>query len=89
MVTFSLLRRTSVFGRVLFTKSAPKPIQSTSWNVHKSVCLFGTNVANVNDKDDIIGESEQIQLIKYASKCSGAPSQRQGISLHWPAGEHI
>ena len=41
--------------------------------------LYGTNVANPIDKDDIIGHAKQIQLTNI--EAGGAPSQRQGAPL--------
>ena len=41
--------------------------------------MFGTNVANLTDEDDIIGDSEKIQLTNM--RASGAPSRRRGASL--------
>ena len=44
-----------------------------------SIEEIGTNVANLNDKDKIIGNSEQMQLTNM--RASGAPSQRRGDPL--------
>ena len=41
--------------------------------------VIGTNVANPTDKDDIIGDSEQIQLT--IMRASEALSRRRGNSL--------
>ena len=40
---------------------------------------IGTNVANPSDKDDIIGDSEQIQLTNM--QAFGGKAEE----LHWPA----
>ena len=40
---------------------------------------IGTNVANLTDKDDIISDSEQIQVINV--QASGALSGRRGAPL--------